>query len=126
MIIWALTCGARDDEARQVVGRRTEEGGERERPRGRLGTPTPIFVSPRVAVLLAVLGMAVLAYLLYAAPSILVVALGGMALALVLSFPVRALSQLMPRGPAILLTFLTLPGIVALAVGYWCRCSSSR
>jgi predicted PurR-regulated permease PerM len=81
-------------------------------------TPTPIFVSPRVAVVLAVLGIAVLAYVLYAAPSILVVALGGTALAVVLSFPVRALSHVMPRGPAILLTFLGLLGMAALAVGY--------
>ncbi|HEX2181660.1 MAG TPA: AI-2E family transporter [Rubrobacteraceae bacterium] len=84
--------------------------------RGR--TPTPIFVSPRVAAVLAVLGGAVLAYVLYAAPSILVVALGGTALAVVLSFPVRALSHVMPRGPAILLTFLGLLGMVALALGY--------
>jgi predicted PurR-regulated permease PerM len=84
--------------------------------RGR--TPTPIFVSPRVAAVLAVLGVAVLAYVLYAAPSILVVALGGTALAVVLSFPVRALSHVMPRGPAILLTFLGLLGMVALALGY--------
>ena len=84
--------------------------------RGR--TPTPIFVSPRVAAVLAVLGVAALAYVLYAAPSILVVALGGTALAVVLSFPVRALSHVMPRGPAILLTFLGLLGMVALALGY--------
>jgi predicted PurR-regulated permease PerM len=96
-------------------------GGERTGRRGtewRGRTPTPIFVSPRVAVVLAVIGVAVLAYVLYAAPSILVVALGGTALAVVLSFPVRALSHVMPRGPAILLTFLGLLGMVALALGY--------
>jgi predicted PurR-regulated permease PerM len=71
-----------------------------------------------VAAVLAVIGLAALAYVLYAAPSILVVALGGTALAVVLSFPVRALSRVMPRGPAILLTFLGLLGIVALALGY--------
>jgi predicted PurR-regulated permease PerM len=96
-------------------------GGERTGRRGTEGrgrTPTPIFVSPRVAVVLAVIGVAVLAFVLYAAPSILVVALGGTALAVVLSFPVRALSHVMPRGPAILLTFLGLLGMVALALGY--------
>jgi predicted PurR-regulated permease PerM len=36
----------------------------------------------------------------------------------VLSFPVRALSHVMPRGPAILLTFLGLLGMVGLALGY--------
>ena len=81
-------------------------------------TPTPIFVSPRVAVVLSVVGVAALAYVLYAATSILVVALGGMALAVVLTFPVRALSHVMPRGPAILLTFLGLLGMVGLALGY--------
>jgi len=99
-------------------------GGGTKRPDGRRGmgrqtrTPTPIFVSPRVAVIISVLGVAALAYVLYAAPSILVVALGGTALAVVLSFPVRALSHVMPRGPAILLTFLGLLGMVGLALGY--------
>jgi predicted PurR-regulated permease PerM len=88
------------------------------RRRGPARTPTPIFVSPRVAVVLAVLGIAALAYVLYAAPGILIVALGGTALAVVLSFPVRALSHVMPRGPAILLTFLGLLGMVTLALGY--------
>ncbi len=81
-------------------------------------TPTPIIVSPRVAVVISVLAVAALAFILYAAPSILVVALGGTALAVVLSFPVRALSHVMPRGPAILVTFLGLLGMVALALGY--------
>jgi predicted PurR-regulated permease PerM len=99
-------------------------GGGAERAGGRRGTgrrartPTPIFVTPRIAAILVVLGAAVLAYVLYAAPGILVVALGGTALAVVLSFPVRALSHVMPRGPAILLTFLGLLGMVALALGY--------
>ena len=79
-----------------------------------------------IAVILVVVGVAALAYVLYAAPSILVVALGGTALAVVLSFPVRALSHVMPRGPAILLTFLGLLGMVGLALGIWCRCSCSR
>jgi predicted PurR-regulated permease PerM len=93
-------------------------GTGRTRRRGSGRTPTPILVSPRVAVVLAVIGAAVLAYVLYAAPSILIVALGGTALAVVLSFPVRALSRVMPRGPAILLTFLGLLGMAALALGY--------
>jgi predicted PurR-regulated permease PerM len=95
-----------------------EGTGARRGKGGRARTPTPIFVSPRVAAVIAVVGVAVLAYLLYAAPSILIVALGGTALAVVLSFPVRALSHLVPRGPAILVTFLGLVGMVALALGY--------
>ncbi|MFL6008259.1 MAG: AI-2E family transporter [Rubrobacteraceae bacterium] len=96
---------------------RAEKTGRRGMGR-RTRTPTPIFVSPRFAVVLSVVGVAALAYVLYAAPSILVVALGGTALAVVLSFPVRALSHVMPRGPAILLTFLGLLGMVGLALGY--------
>lgn len=84
----------------------------------RARTPTPIFVSPRVAFVISVLAVAALAYVLYSAPGILVVALGGTALAVVLSFPVRALSHVMARGPAILVTFLGLLGMVGLALGY--------
>jgi predicted PurR-regulated permease PerM len=78
--------------------------------------PTPIFVPPRVMAIIVVLGIAALAYVLYAAPSIPIVALGGTALAILLSFPVRALSRMMPRGLAILMTFLGLIGLVTLAL----------
>lgn len=91
----------------------SKAGGKAKGPRGR--APTPILVSRRVAVVLAALGAAVVAYVLWAAPSILVVALGGLALAVVLSYPVRALSRLVPRGLAILLTFSALVGLAALA-----------
>jgi predicted PurR-regulated permease PerM len=66
--------------------------------------------------IIVVLGTAALAYVLYAAPSILIVALGGTALAILLSFPVRALQQVMPRGLAILVTFLGMLGLVTLAL----------
>ena len=78
--------------------------------------PTPIFVSPRIMALIVALGVAALAYVLYAAPSILMVALGGVALALMLSYPVRALSRVMPRGMAILVTFVVMVGLVVLAL----------
>ena len=78
--------------------------------------PTPIFVPPRVMAIIVVLGIAALAYVLYAAPSILIIALGGTTLAILLSFPVRALSRVMPRGLAILMTFLGLIGFVTLAL----------
>src|SRR5918998_4104245 len=84
--------------------------------RGRERPPTPIFVSPRAMAILVVLGVAALAYVLYAAPSILIIAGGGTALAILLSFPVRALSRVMPRGLAILMTFLGLIGFVTLAL----------
>ncbi len=98
-------------------------GGEAKRAggRGREGparTPTPIFVSARVMAVIVVLCIAALAYVLYRAPSILIVALGGTTLAVLLSYPVRALSRVMPRGMAILVTFVGLIGLVALALGF--------
>ena len=93
-------------------------GGEAKRAggRGRERTPTPIFVPPRVVAILVVLGVAALAYVLYAAPSILIIALGGTALAILLSYPVRALSRVMPQGMAILMTFVAMIGLVVLAL----------
>jgi predicted PurR-regulated permease PerM len=61
-----------------------------------------------------VAGFALFALLLYAAPTVPAVALGGVALAIVLSFPVRALSHFMPRGLAILLTVLAMLGLISL------------
>ncbi|MGF1473202.1 MAG: AI-2E family transporter [Rubrobacteraceae bacterium] len=61
-------------------------------------------------------GLAVLILMLYAAPIILIIAFGGTSLALILSYPVRALSRMMPRGLAILVTFLALVGLVVLAL----------
>ena len=96
-------------------------GGEARRGRARgepARTPTPIFVSPRVLAVIVVLCVAALAYVLYRAPSILIIALGGTALAILLSYPMRALSRVMPRGMAILVTFVGLIGLVALALGF--------
>ncbi len=53
--------------------------------------------------------------LMWAAPDVPIIALGGGTLALIMSFPVRALSRIMPRGLAILTSFLSLVGIVILA-----------
>ena len=78
------------------------------------GRPTPIFVSSRVWVGIVIVGLGLFALLLYAAPTVPAVALGGMALAIVLSFPVRALSHFMPRGLAILLTVLGVLGLISL------------
>jgi predicted PurR-regulated permease PerM len=86
-----------------------------ERRAPRPSSPTPIFVSPRVAALLVILCILALTFVLYASPTTLIVALGGAALSMVLSFPVRALSHVMPRPLAILVTFLTLIGMFALA-----------
>jgi predicted PurR-regulated permease PerM len=65
---------------------------------------------------MVIVGLGLLGLLLYAAPTVPIVALGGMALAIVLAFPVRALSHFMPRGLAILVTVLALVGLVSLAL----------
>src|SRR5919107_3038699 len=80
------------------------------------GYLTPIFVSSRVWIGILVVGVALLALLLYTAPTVPAVALGGVALAIVLSFPVRALSHFVPRGLAMLLTVLGLLGLISLGI----------
>src|SRR5215208_6860711 len=78
------------------------------------GYMTPILVSSRIWIGLVVVGFALFALLLYAAPTVPAVALGVVALAIVLSFPVRALSHFMPRGFAILLAVLAMLGLISL------------
>jgi predicted PurR-regulated permease PerM len=78
--------------------------------------PTPIRISKRTAIVLALAIVATLMLVLWAVPSALITVVGGFALALVLSFPVRALSRLMPRGLAILISFLAAFGLVLLAI----------
>ena len=74
--------------------------------------PDPL--SSRVWIGIVVVGVALFGLLLYAAPTVPAVALGGVALAIVLSFPVRALSHFMPRGLAILLTVVAMLGLISL------------
>ncbi len=100
---------------RKALRRSARSGGE-DSAAGR--QPTPIYVSARVLAGIVALAVAVLALFLYAAPTVPVVAVGGMALAIVLSFPVRALSHVMPRPLAILVTVLGLLGLITLALFY--------
>ncbi len=65
--------------------------------------------------MLLVLGILVLALIMWFSPTVPIVLLGGFAVALVLSFPVRWLSHLMPRWLAMLVTFLVLLGLGLLA-----------
>jgi len=100
------------------LSRRIERGVRgKARPReGQQGiVSTPIPISPRLLLVLAAIGIVVFAAFLYAAPTVVVVALGGVSLAVVLSYPVAALSRLMPRALAILATFLSLLGLLVLA-----------
>jgi predicted PurR-regulated permease PerM len=64
---------------------------------------------------LVVLGLVILALIMWFSPTVPVVLLGGFAVALVLSFPVRWLSHIMPRWLAMLVTFLVLGGAALLA-----------
>ena len=93
---------------------RRSRGKRREAESGSVGYLTPIPVSSRVWIGIVVVGVALFGLLLYAAPTVPAVALGGVALAIVLSFPVRALSHLMPRGLAILLTVVAMLGLISL------------
>ena len=95
--------------------RRTAPHGRANSPRAQ-PRPTPIRISRRTRTVLVVLCGLALILLMWFAPTVPVVLLGGFAVAMALSFPVRWLSHLMPRGLAILATFLILTGIGALAL----------
>jgi predicted PurR-regulated permease PerM len=97
-----------------VVARRKHS---REMKRARTGSyrPTPIRISKRTRTALVVLGFLVVALIMWFSPTVPVVLLGGFAVALVLSFPVRWLSYIMPRWLAMLVTFLVLVGVALVA-----------
>lgn len=65
--------------------------------------------------MLLVLALLVIALIMWFSPTVPVVLLGGFAVALVLSFPVRWLSHIMPRWLAMLITLLVLVGLGLLA-----------
>ena len=77
--------------------------------------PTPIRISKRTRTVLILAALALLGLVVWQVPSVLTTVVGGFALALALSFPVRWLSRLMPRGLAILASFLLVVGIFVLA-----------
>lgn len=79
---------------------------------------TPIRISRRTRTALILAVLFVLAYVVYLVPSVLTTAVGGIALALVLSFPTRFFSRFLPRGLAILLSFLLVVGLFVLAALY--------
>jgi predicted PurR-regulated permease PerM len=78
--------------------------------------PTPIRISRRTRTVSLVLGLVALVLLMWAAPTVPITLLGGFALAMPLSFPVRWLSRVMPRGLAILISFMTVIGLGVLAL----------
>jgi predicted PurR-regulated permease PerM len=76
--------------------------------------PTPIRISRRTRTALILAVLALLGLVIWQVPTVLTTVVGGFALALALSFPVRWLSLLMPRGLAILASFLLVVGIIVL------------
>ncbi len=79
------------------------------------GSPTAIWISRRTRNILLAAGLVGLVLLLAVAPVLLTLSLGGAALALVLSFPVRLLSRVIPRGLALAVSLLVMAGVVVLA-----------
>jgi predicted PurR-regulated permease PerM len=75
--------------------------------------PTPIRISRRVRAALILAALVIVLLVVWRVPSALTTTIGGFAL--VLSFPVRFLSRFVPRGLAILLSFLLAVGLLALA-----------
>jgi predicted PurR-regulated permease PerM len=113
-----------DESRSKDVEKPAKLGRQKREPEGSKGEPdvtahpTPIRISrrTRTALLLAVL--VALAYVVYRVPDVLTMTGGGIALALILSFPVGFLSRFMPRGLAILLSFLLVVGLIVLAAIY--------
>jgi predicted PurR-regulated permease PerM len=77
--------------------------------------PTPIRISRRTRTVLVTLGLLVFALIMWFSPTVPIILLGGFAVALVLSFPVRWLSHIMPRWLAMVVTILVLSGAVLIA-----------
>lgn len=78
--------------------------------------PTPIWVSRRTRNILIGLVLVVFALVAWTAPSAVIMALGGGTLALILSFPTQALSRFVPRGLAILISFLLLIAVFFIGI----------
>jgi predicted PurR-regulated permease PerM len=77
---------------------------------------TPIYLPARARTRLIGIGIGLVLLLLWRAPTVLTLAIGGLAIALLLSFPVRLLARIMPRSAAIGLSFVLLAGLVIAIV----------
>jgi predicted PurR-regulated permease PerM len=77
--------------------------------------PTPILIAPRTRNVLVFAGLVLLLLVLWYVPALPAVVLGGFALALLLSFPVRLLSRWMPRPVAIVASIFFVVGTIVLA-----------
>lgn len=86
-------------------------------PTAKLGDrPTPLQISKLTRNVLIVLILLVVGFVMWAVPAAPIALVGGFALALVLSFPVRALSRVVRRGLAIFLSFMLLGGLILVTV----------
>jgi predicted PurR-regulated permease PerM len=113
-----------DESRSKDVEKPTKPGRRKRKPQGSKGEPdvtahpTPIRISRRTRTALVLVLIVALAYVVYRVPDVLAMTVGGIALALILSFPVAFFSRFMPRGLAILFSFLLVVGLVVLAVLY--------
>jgi predicted PurR-regulated permease PerM len=110
-----------DESCSKDVEEPTKPGRQKREPEGPkdepdvTAHPTPIRISRHTQTALFLAVLVALAYVVYQVPDVLTITVGGIALALVLSFPVRFLSRFVPRGLAILLSFLLVVGVAVLA-----------
>jgi predicted PurR-regulated permease PerM len=94
---------------------RRKRSTHRSRPVSGRFQPTPIRISRRTRTVFVILGLLVFALIMWFSPTVPIILLGGFAVALVLSFPVRWLSHIMPRWLAMVVTILVLSGAVLIA-----------
>jgi predicted PurR-regulated permease PerM len=98
---------------------REDRGMRNRRVPNAINTPaaaTPIHLSARTRTLLIAAGVGLVLFLLWRAPTVLTLVIGGFAIALLLSFPVRLIARIMPRSAAIALSFVLLAGLVVVVV----------
>ena len=97
--------------------KQSSSGTKAEKPEveGRNRRPTRIPISRLSLKLLVLVAIVALVLIAWYVPGVLYIAVGGFALALILSFPVAALSRFLPRGLAILVTYSVLVGLLIFA-----------
>ena len=77
---------------------------------------TPFWISRRTHRALIVPGVTALGLLLWRVPTLVSLSVGGVALAVALSFPIGTVSRVMPRGAAIAVTLALAAALLVLAV----------
>ncbi|WP_119065675.1 AI-2E family transporter [Rubrobacter indicoceani] len=98
------------------LGKRKEEKKDPGKPVGGSYPPTPIRISRATRTVIAISVAALILFVCWMVPDALIMLLGGITLAIILSFPVQLLSRFIPRGLAILFSFLLLIALLSLLV----------